>query len=1519
MKELWSKWKGKAAFVLACCIILGGIAKLPMPNLSAAGLEAVSEENSTTAAAETDTEEKNGAAAVTGENTEDTGENEKAESTESAIAEPESTERETVETERETVEEEATEAEEEVLKFTGGVDRTDDTAEVGITISEFTVLNASGGKLNCTGPVTTAGASVYDASSNAYYDVDKVKFRMGVSVKKPWQSRSLTEGDFVSLPIPKGFSVFNSGNMQDASGTIIGTYKAVDGKLIITFAESVNPENRNDNIKGGIYVEMTFDADALKGGDKAVTVVPARGTDELPIILKLPEEPDTVDGISKTGNLNPATNEITWTIKVGTAALSKGVSLDGVELAENLPGELERTDVEAVNAVGDKVTVNVSNDILTLAGDNAAAPVTVTVKTNITEKALTDAINRKQTELKLTNKVSMGSSDPSVKFGTNTSAESSVSVKLSPRVEKQGVQIDSNTIRWTIKVNDKEAVRVYHGYVKDELAAGLKYKKGSITCSQGTVTEVPDKPQTSGSWPAHKLWVETKGDAETLYFYMAEDTEAPYTITFDTVVSDGFAPGNAAGGGEPKVHNAATVYAEFPTGTGTIPVEYGIPGIDTVFNTAKINKEVSADETKATGQLTWTIYPSVRTSSYTEAKMTDVIKDNQRYCRNTLKIYEKEGESWKESTSALTAEGVSSVVFTEDTKTLTLVYTKANAESNRHSTTLSDYKIVYETDALTYLQTNNTSDTYENTAKLEVKDGGSTYTSEGTASAKLQNNWVTKKTKFEYNAEGVPCFHYTITVNGKGIKDLTNVEIKDSIENTIKISSNETNISGDWQFDDTATAVFVGSQKVTEGIIYSGDKREVTITFNSLSEKATVELYAKYVGEKEKLTTGIYANQKVYSDNTAEVKSAQVAAEGGVAISVNSNTKNKEEMDNTLVQKKCINTATAGGTKFTWRVIINPNSGKMGTVTIKDTISKTQKYIEDSVKLYDVTYKDGILQPTGSGMAKNAVFTVNKTARSMELTIDAGDKPLILEYQTALLDSTIEIATNDVQVSEKGIPYGTGTGEKDLSGGNWGSLTSVGTLILQKQDASIGSDMPLAGAEFTIYEDEEGKKPVDVGVTGIDGTVTFLGLDVPTGTLTRTYYYRETVTPEGYEPDTEIHKVIVEKGLETTDTVENIRQTQQTDQSSKVTLTKKFTYINTAGREVKAIGKQAAFTLMFYPYGKGNAKGAKPVSLTGENGSYTYSSAPGDGTAVTKIKNNAETGGIIISGLPWGYYGIIETETAAGFRLETEELYFEIINNEDMEVVYSFGDNADNDNGVLSNTAIQFQAAKYEAGTTIPVSGIRLQICGKNTDGTRGDVVTDALNGNAAYEWDTKAAPETIYNLPAGTYLLHEDIKGSTNLNYAIAEEDVEFTVSEDGTIEGTADSIVKMYDKTINLKIAKVDQFDEAVANATIQMTGTSTNYSETGTTTADNNILSFGNLQRNGEYILTENAAPDAEHLAIRPITVKVSEDGNSFTFTQEGENGETAVLELSEDGKLHVIDRLSGGGNALSKCCI
>ena len=215
--------------------------------------------------------------------------------------------------------------------------------------------------------------------------------------------------------------------------------------------------------------------------------------------------------------------------------------------------------------------------------------------------------------------------------------------------------------------------------------------------------------------------------------------------------------------------------------------------------------------------------------------------------------------------------------------------------------------------------------------------------------------------------------------------------------------------------------------------------------------------------------------------------------------------------------------------------------------------------------------------------------------------------------------------------------------------------------------------------------------------------------------------------------------------------------------------------------------------------------------------------------------------------------------------------------------------------------------AKYEEGTENQISGIHLQICEKNS----GAVVVDALNNNLPYEWDTDGTEKTIYNLPAGSYVIHEDVKKSTNLNYAM--KDVDFTVLPNGkvTTPGEIDtpekSVLKKYNKPITLQIAKVDQFDTPVSNATITMTGTDS-YSKTVTTTVDQDghILSFENLKRNGTYTLSEDTQPDAEHLKINPITVKVSEDGNSFSFTQEDESGKTVALELDEDGTLHVIDR-------------
>lgn len=39
MKKVWNFWKRKLAFLMACCIVIGGFTELPTPHLAAAVLE----------------------------------------------------------------------------------------------------------------------------------------------------------------------------------------------------------------------------------------------------------------------------------------------------------------------------------------------------------------------------------------------------------------------------------------------------------------------------------------------------------------------------------------------------------------------------------------------------------------------------------------------------------------------------------------------------------------------------------------------------------------------------------------------------------------------------------------------------------------------------------------------------------------------------------------------------------------------------------------------------------------------------------------------------------------------------------------------------------------------------------------------------------------------------------------------------------------------------------------------------------------------------------------------------------------------------------------------------------------------------------------------------------------------------------------------------------------------------------------------------------------------------------------
>ncbi len=87
-----------------------------------------------------------------------------------------------------------------------------------------------------------------------------------------------------------------------------------------------------------------------------------------------------------------------------------------------------------------------------------------------------------------------------------------------------------------------------------------------------------------------------------------------------------------------------------------------------------------------------------------------------------------------------------------------------------------------------------------------------------------------------------------------------------------------------------------------------------------------------------------------------------------------------------------------------------------------------------------------------------------------------------------------------------------------------------------------GTGNPLPGAEFTLYTDSACTKiakdlgDLEHGITGVDqvkttgesGVVKFENMAAP-----RTYYMKETKAPDGYEPNTNVYKVIIESSKDT--------------------------------------------------------------------------------------------------------------------------------------------------------------------------------------------------------------------------------------------------------------------------------------------------------------------------------------------------------------------------------------------------
>ncbi|MCM1157533.1 MAG: SpaA isopeptide-forming pilin-related protein [Bacteroidales bacterium] len=170
---------------------------------------------------------------------------------------------------------------------------------------------------------------------------------------------------------------------------------------------------------------------------------------------------------------------------------------------------------------------------------------------------------------------------------------------------------------------------------------------------------------------------------------------------------------------------------------------------------------------------------------------------------------------------------------------------------------------------------------------------------------------------------------------------------------------------------------------------------------------------------------------------------------------------------------------------------------------------------------------------------------------------------------------------------------------------------------VKKGDESVR----VAGATFTIYRDSACTDVVDRETTDADGMLTFANME-----LGRTYYYRETAAPEGYEIDSTIHSITVGDGTE------NVNVEREITVENEVSLG----YIEITKTD--------------------DAVPANPLS------GITFALYEADGTTAymrNGVQYTAATdsaGKAVFTDLEYGTYIVKETGTKAGYVANTEDI-----------------------------------------------------------------------------------------------------------------------------------------------------------------------------------------------------------------------------------------------------------------------
>ncbi|QQK81774.1 collagen binding domain-containing protein [Salicibibacter cibi] len=219
------------------------------------------------------------------------------------------------------------------------------------------------------------------------------------------------------------------------------------------------------------------------------------------------------------------------------------------------------------------------------------------------------------------------------------------------------------------------------------------------------------------------------------------------------------------------------------------------------------------------------------------------------------------------------------------------------------------------------------------------------------------------------------------------------------------------------------------------------------------------------------------------------------------------------------------------GKQVQWSIDVNLGQQEISNLTLEDSISDNQAYLEDTITVYHASVDVNGNTTRGDEVSEDEyelTFNEDDQAFTIEWN-DTVERPFIVEYSTLFFAGHGEDVTNSYDITgdniiEDGQTDGDGsvTISQTSSGGGSGE---AGYLVIDKVDTTDGGEEKLAGAEFDLIDADTGNV-LKTGITDDDGQIDFGRL------LYGDYVLHETTVPDGYVTPEESRTITIDEAYD---------------------------------------------------------------------------------------------------------------------------------------------------------------------------------------------------------------------------------------------------------------------------------------------------------------------------------------------------------------------------------------------------